>query len=116
MLIGEAGRTKLGKLVFEQGPRRYMEKFAELFAAQMRAGRFREADPRRAAMHMASLCMGPPTAWVLEGTIDRASEEEIEAAAQAATDVFLRAYAPEPATPRKARTTPKRKRRSRSPS
>jgi AcrR family transcriptional regulator len=93
MLIGEAGRTQLGKLMFEQGPKQYLQTFADLFEAEVRAGRFRDVDPWRAAMHMQSLGMGAPVAWVLEGIIEKPSDEELAQAAQAATDVFLRAYA-----------------------
>jgi AcrR family transcriptional regulator len=111
MLISEAGRSRLGKLVYEQGPRRYLEKFADLFAAQMRLGHFRTVDPLQASVHMQSLCMGQPVQLVLEGVIDRPSDKEIATAAQAAADVFLRAYALEPAAARKPRTRAKRKRR-----
>jgi AcrR family transcriptional regulator len=115
MVISEAGRSQLGKLVYEQGPRRYLEKFAELFAAQMRLGRFRDANPLQASAHMVSLCMGVPVQLVLEGAIDPPSDVEIATAAQAAADVFLRAYAIEPPAARKPHKAARRKRRSRAP-
>jgi AcrR family transcriptional regulator len=115
MVIAEAGRSQLGKLVYEQGPRRYLQKFADLFAAQMRLGHFRDVDPLRASAHMVSLCMGEPVQLVLEGVIDRPSDEEIATAAQAAADVFLRAYVIEPPAARKPHKAAKRKRRSRPP-
>ncbi|HEX4583748.1 MAG TPA: TetR/AcrR family transcriptional regulator [Burkholderiaceae bacterium] len=111
MLIGEAGRSRVGKLAYELGPRQYLQKFADLFAAQMREGRFRQADPWRAALHMQSLCMGAPAQLVLEGVIKRPSDEEIASAAQAAADLFLRAYALAPAAAGKARAGATRKRR-----
>jgi len=110
MLIGEAGRSELGKRVYQQGPERYLSKFADLFEAQMRAGRFREADPWQAATHMQSLCMGFPVQMVLEGVIERPSDTEIAAAARAVAEVFLRAYAPEPAAARAPRGALKSKR------
>jgi AcrR family transcriptional regulator len=113
MLIAEAGRSQLGKVLYERGPRLYMQKFADLFEAQMRAGHFRDVDPWQAATHMQSLCSGAPAQLLLEGVIDRLSDEEIAAAAQAAADVFLRAYALEPAVARKRHTTAKPKRRAR---
>jgi AcrR family transcriptional regulator len=110
MLIAEAGRSQLGKRVYEQVPMLYLKKFAEVFAAHMREGRFREVDAWRAALHMQSLCMGgDPAQLVLEGVIERPPEGEIAAAAQAAADVFLRAYALEPPAPRKSRTSATRK-------
>lgn len=115
MLISEAGRSRLGKLVYEQGPKRYLEKCADLFAAQMRLGHFRNVDPWQAIIHMHSLCMAGHAQWVLEGAIDPPSREDIARAARAAADVFLRAYAREPAAARKPpRKAPERKRRSRS--
>lgn len=115
MLISEAGRSQLGKVVYEQGPHRYLRRIAELFAAQMKSGHFRNADPTRAAFHMLGLCMAPPVQLVLEGAIARPSDEELAAAADAAADVFLRAYAPEPSAARKPRKSAKPKRRSRAP-
>jgi hypothetical protein len=52
---------------------------------------------------------GDPAQLVLEGVIERPPEGEIAAAAQAAADVFLRAYALEPPVPRKSRTSATRK-------
>ena len=115
MLISEAGRSRLGKLVYEQGPGRYVEKFADLFAAQMRLGHFRNVDPRQASVHMQSLCLGGLVQWLLEGVIDRPSNEEIATAAHAAADVFLRAYALDPPAARRLHKSTKRKRRSPAP-
>jgi AcrR family transcriptional regulator len=110
MLIAEAGRSQLGKRVYEQVPMLYLKKFAEVFAAHMRDGRFREVDAWRAALHMQSLCMGgDPAQLVLEGVIEHPPEGEIAAAAQAAADVFLRAYALEPVVPRRTCTMAARK-------
>jgi len=93
MLIGQVGRSDLGKRLFERGPAMYLKRFADLFAAQSREGRFREAEPRQAALHMMSLSLGGPVQLMLEGVIERPSSEELSAAAAAAADVFLRAYA-----------------------
>ena len=106
MLIVEAGRPDPGKRVHEQGLALYFKRLAEMLAAQMRAGQLRQADPMQAAMHMIGLCMGPPVQLMLEGAIERPSDPELAAAAVA--DVFLRAYAAEPATARKARPAARR--------
>jgi AcrR family transcriptional regulator len=113
MLISEAARSRLGKMVYEQGPRRYLEWFAEFFAEQMRLGHFRKVDPWQATIHMQSRCMGGPAELMVEGVVDHVSDKEIEAAAEVAADVFLRAYAPEPTIarkPRKPRTTANQRR------
>lgn len=108
MLIAEAGRPDPGKRVHEQGLALYFKRLAEMLAAQMRAGQLRQADPMQAAMHMIGLCMGPPVQLMLEGAIERPSDPELAAAAAAVADVFLRAYAAEPATARKARPAARR--------
>jgi AcrR family transcriptional regulator len=109
MLIAEAGRSDLGKRVHEQGLAAYFRRMAEMFAAQMREGRLRQADSWQAALHLMGLCMGPPVQLVLEGAIERPSDQELAAAAAAAADVFLRAYASEAASPRKVRRATRRK-------
>jgi len=109
MVIGEAGRSDLGKRVHERGPALYLKRLAEMLAAQMRAGRLRQADPWQAALHMMCLILGPPVQLLLEGAIERPSDQELAAAAAAAADVFLRAYAVEPATARKVRPAARRK-------
>jgi hypothetical protein len=82
----------------------------------MRDGHLRQADPWQASLHMMSLCMGAPVQLVLEGAIDRPSDQELVAAGAAAADVFLRAYAVEPGISRKQRPAPhRRKRRSAAP-
>jgi AefR-like transcriptional repressor, C-terminal domain len=84
-------------------PRCTWRRFADFYAAQVRKGLFREADPWRAAMHIDGLCMAGPVQQLLEGAIDHVSDEELDAAADAAVDVFLRAYALEISTPREGR-------------
>ena len=112
MLIGEVGRSDLGRRVHERGPALYVKRVAEMFAVQMREGRLRQADPWQAALHLLGLCMGPPVQFVLEGAIERPSDQELAAAGAAAADVFLRAYAIEPAIAGKrrpaARSKPRR--------
>ncbi len=49
--------------------------------------------------------MGPPVQFVLEGGIERPTDEELAVAAEAAADVFLRAHGVEPAIVRKPRPT-----------
>lgn len=93
MLAGEAGRSPLGRRVYEQGPAQYIRKFAELFGAQIREGHFRKVDAWTASVHVHALCNGAPVQWVLEGVIERPSDRELAAAAKAAADVILRAYA-----------------------
>jgi AcrR family transcriptional regulator len=110
MHIAEGGRSGLGKLVYDNGPRFLLQRVADVFAAQVRAGYFRDADPWQAAIHLHGLCKAGLADDLIEGVIDHASEEDIAATADAAVDVFLRAYAVKP--PSQGRTRVKRKHRS----
>jgi AcrR family transcriptional regulator len=102
MHIAEGGRSDLGKVVYDNGPKLFHQRLANVFAAQVRAGNFRDADPWEAAIHLVALCKAGIADNLLEGVVDHAPEAEIAAAADAAVDVFLRAYAVEP--PRAAST------------
>jgi AcrR family transcriptional regulator len=93
MIIAEGARSDLGKMVHEKGKKAFLERFAHFYIAQVQRGVFRDADPQRACAHFEGLCNGGPLEQLLEGVIDHLSEEEIVATADAAADVFLRAYA-----------------------
>jgi AcrR family transcriptional regulator len=103
MHIAEGGRWGFGKLVYENGPKLFHQRIADVFAAQMRAGHLRDAEPWQATIHLLGLCRAGLADQLVEGVIDHASDEEIAATADAAADVFLRAYAPEPPSPGRTR-------------
>jgi AcrR family transcriptional regulator len=108
MIIAEAGRSGIGKLAYEKGPKPLMQKLAGLLAEYMRLGHLREAEPWTAAVHLQGLCLAGPAEQLLEGVIDRVSEKEIAATASAVLDVFLRAYASDPPSPQRSRARRKR--------
>jgi AcrR family transcriptional regulator len=99
MVYAEGARSDLGKLVHEKGKKEFIERFSNYYAGQVQRGAFREADPQRACSHLEGLCTAGPVDRLLEGVIDHVSDEELAAAADAATDVFLRAYALETQEP-----------------
>lgn len=103
MHVAEGGRAGLGKLVYEGAPKLFLQRVADVFALQMRAGHFRDADPWQAAIHLLGLCRAGLADDLLEGVIHHASDDEIAATADAAADVFLRAYAAKPPSPGRAR-------------
>lgn len=92
MLISEGGRTQIGKKIHELEGKKYMEKFAEFYAENMRAGRFIKADPFESAMHMYSLCYGYPVQMVMVGVTQSVSDADLKKAAQSVAKLFLRAY------------------------
>jgi AcrR family transcriptional regulator len=89
----QIGQTQIGKLIFAEGGKKYLQRFADFYSVSMRKGYFRKEDPWQAAVHMYSLCYGPPVQSVLEGVIDTPSEKVIKKAAHAAAGFFLRGYA-----------------------
>jgi AcrR family transcriptional regulator len=110
MLIAEAGRTNVGKIAYEHGTKHFLQRISDRYAENMKEGRMREADPWQAAMHLFSLCVGPPVQLVLEGVIDPLSDDELAAASRSAAAVFLRAYALPAAQERTGRKTSQRRR------
>jgi len=56
-------------------------------------GIFRAADPWRTAMNIHALCMAGANQRLLEGAVSFIAVEEVGSTADAATNVFLRAYA-----------------------
>lgn len=103
IIIAEGFRSELGRLFYENGPRRQWQLFETFFAAHVQAGFFQDAAPRQAAMHFEALLGAGPAQRQLEGVIEALSDEDIEATADAAVDVFLRAYAREHVNPPRAR-------------
>lgn len=94
IIAAEGARSNLGRLFYENGPRRGWTQMAEGFAQAMAAGRLRPADPGRAAGHFQALLEAGPYQRLLEGSADRPSPDDIAAAVDAAVDVFWRAYGP----------------------
>lgn len=95
LVIAEAGRSGLPKLLYEFGPRPLRVRAAEMIGDEIKAGRLRKGDPMLTFQVLDALLEGEPVIGLLMGTVDHLSEEELDAAADRAVDVFLRAFAPE---------------------
>lgn len=111
MIAAEGARCGIGKLCFANSQEIYHRKLVEFFRRQIANRTFRDTDPMRAVTHLEGLCSAGPVHDLLEGIVDSVPEAELLAAADAAADVFLRAYAREPAT--RARPQPRRRRTKR---
>jgi len=72
--------------------KKYLDKFAKFYDLKMREGYFIKADPLEAAMHMYSLCYGPPVQLVLAGVIETASEDLVKQASRSVANFFFRGY------------------------
>lgn len=92
IVYGEGAKSNLGQLFFENGPKRGWAKMATEFEAAMGQGRMRQSDPWRAVTHFHALCEAGPLQRLIEGAIDAVSDAELVETAQAAVEIFARAY------------------------
>jgi AcrR family transcriptional regulator len=92
IIYAEGAKSNLGKLFFENGPKRGWTRMAQDFAHAMDEGRMRKADPWQAVMHFHALCEAGPFQRLAEGAVDSVSEADLIKAVDGAVDVFVRAY------------------------
>ncbi len=92
---GEAGRfPEMGTAFYERGPRTTQTMLASFISSAMERGLLRRDDALRAARALSALCMSGCHQQLLFGRLESVSAEMIAADADAATELFLRAYAP----------------------
>ncbi len=92
LIMAEGGKSDLGRIFFEHGPKRGLTLLAGDFAERMERGEMRRADPLRAATHLVALLEAGPFQWRLSGVVRAVEEPQIDQAVHDAVDVFLRAY------------------------
>jgi AcrR family transcriptional regulator len=92
IIYAEGAKFGFGRRFYDIGPKRCWSQLAEEFDRAMEEGRMRRADPWVAAMHFSGLCETGPYQRLLEGAIDTLTDEDIVEVADAAIDVFVRAY------------------------
>jgi AcrR family transcriptional regulator len=92
IIYAEGAKSNLGKLFFENGPKRGWTRMAADFSRAMEEGRMRVADPWRAVGHFFALCEAGPVQRLMEGSVASVADTDLVEAAAAAIDVFSRAY------------------------
>lgn len=92
IVYAEGARSDLGRLFFENGPKRGWSRMAQDFERAMDEGRMRKADPWTAVTQFHALCEAGPVQRLLEGYVSSVSDEQKVATAAAAADTFIRAY------------------------
>jgi AcrR family transcriptional regulator len=92
IVYAEGAKSDLGKLFYENGPKRGWMRMASDFARAMDEGRMRRADPWVAVNQFQALCEAGPIQRLLEGYVMVLSEQELAEAAETAADTFIRAY------------------------
>lgn len=94
LAFGEAGRTEIGRLLFDGGKAKGTQTASAFLAAFMKEGKLRTADPNVAALHYFALLDAELFEPVAMRVRDSVSDEEIVGAVARAVDVFLAAYGP----------------------
>jgi len=97
LAISEAGRTDLGRLVYEGSVLRSQKLIAEFLQLAMSSGKLRQATPEVAARHLCGLLESELLDRFLLRVLGEVSSEEIKAVTARAIDVFMAAYSPRPA-------------------
>lgn len=90
----DAGRSNIGKLVYERGKSQGISYIRKFLIAAMHVGKLRLADPTVAACHLLGLLDAELIDPVLLCVREPASAEEIAEVVARAISAFLAAYAP----------------------
>ncbi len=94
LIHAEAGRfPEIGEIFYERGPGTTLRLLGNFIAAAMDRGAIRSDDAIQAARVLITLCMFGGHQQLLLGRIEQADPERVAADADAAVDIFLRAYA-----------------------
>lgn len=96
LIVAEAGRSDLGRLCYERGPKRGHARLAAFLRVAMTQGRLPEADARVAAWQLYGLLEAELLQGSLLGAQDPPTEDEIAGCARRAIAVFLAAYGSPP--------------------
>ncbi len=95
VVVAETPRfPSLGRVFFESGPRRVLERVEGFIRAAAERGQLRVTDPHRAAEHFLGLLKGELHMKMVLGLTEEVSPREFDATVDAAVSTFLRAYAP----------------------
>jgi len=92
-VIGESGRSNIGQLFFEGGPKMGVKQLAAFLERQMRQGLLREADADTAANHLIALLESQTIKPRLLGIGAAPTRKELRDATRCAIQVFCGGYA-----------------------
>jgi TetR/AcrR family transcriptional repressor of mexJK operon len=92
-LMAAEGQSRFGRLFWEFGPERTLQRFAQVLEVAHRAGELHVPDVRRAASHFFVMLKGEHHIKALVGAAPSPDAAERQRHVEDVTDVFLRAYA-----------------------
>ncbi|SEF25195.1 TetR/AcrR family transcriptional regulator [Variovorax sp. NFACC27] len=93
-VIAESGRTDIGRLFYEGGPKKGVAELAGFLERQMHKGRLRTADTHIAAQHLMALLHSETVTPSLLGIQGPMTRKDLREATRRALQVFLGGYAP----------------------
>jgi len=94
MVIAEAGRSEVGELFHETGPRQCMEALTRFMAATIERGAMRKTDPTMAAVQFMALLTAETGVRLYQQNPPRIAAAEIQQRVTRAVDFFLLGVAP----------------------
>lgn len=96
LAIAAAGKSKLGRVMYERGVLRSQRLVADFLRAAMHRGKLREADPERATKQLYALLEAELIDSFHFQLAEAIDKKRIAAATARALEVFLAAYGPRP--------------------
>lgn len=94
MVIGESGRSDVGKIFYESGPQQCVDALSHVMGAAMQLGLLREASPALRAAQLLSLTTAECEQRVYQVEPQPLALAQIEAMAEAAVDMFMQGACP----------------------
>lgn len=96
LVMGEVARfPEIGRIFYERAPLGLHRLLAGFLDSAMERGELRRADPFDAAQYLTALCLARSHVKILTGMSPVLNHAQAKADAEAALEVFLRAYAPD---------------------
>ncbi len=92
-VISEAGRSDIGRLFFESGPKESMEKLGELFAGAMNNGELAPANPMLRASQFTSLIKAETEVMMFSRELPRCTDEQIRQMVKNGVSLFMKGAA-----------------------
>lgn len=96
MVVAEAGRSDVGQLFYDAGPRTSVETLAAVLAGAMERGDIRQADPKVTAQQFLSLLTAEVDVRLYQRAPPPLSPQEIRQVVKRATDMFFAGATPRP--------------------
>lgn len=94
LIVAESGRSELGRLCYDRGPKRGQALIVDFLQRAMAAGQLRPADPQVAGMHLRALLEAELIEGFLFQTTATVDGATIQAVVGRAVAAFMAAYGP----------------------